>query len=400
MSLQHLSTDSITEKELQRLATDSVAESKTLEYKEALVLATDEQKREFLSDVTALGNTDGGDLLLGMKADKGIATEIVGLKGFVADDSIGKIENLLRDSIQPRLMGVQFRSIALQNGNHALLVRIPRSFAAPHMVRHQGVTRFCGRNSNGKYDLDVHELRSTFLASETLSERLRNHRIDRVNKIVSGNTPVPLDGDSFLVLHLLPVIGARSDSKLSTQDLHAVRNSSELKPLASRGWGGTFNFEGIIVKSSAGSGKYDSYVQLSRNGFIEAVNSQVIRPRQTRIASKETHKLLPSVYWEKEVIDSLGSYLKALTLLQISPPFYLSLSLLNVKGYYMGVDNDYGSFEARPIPDDHLLTDEILVESTQQLPAAILRPLFDQVWNACGYPQSRNYKSDGTWGES
>jgi hypothetical protein len=398
MSLQHLSTESVTEKELLRLVSDGVAESKTLEYKEALVLVTDEQKREFLSDVTALGNTDGGDLLLGMKADKGVAIDLIGLKGFVPDDSIAKIENLLRDAVQPRLMGVQIRPIPLQNGNTALLVRVPRSFASPHMVRHQGVTRFCGRNSNGKYDLDIHELRSAFLANETQSERLKSYRLDRVNRLAGGDAPAAMLGNSYIVLHVLPVIGLRAETKLSTQDFQRVRNSQDLQPIYSRGWGGSFTFEGLLVKSSAGEGRFHSYVQVTRNGFLEAVESQIISPRPNRINSSELHKFIPSILWERELIEALPRYFRALNTLSLPPPYAVSLTLTNIKGYHMGVDANYDNFEARAVTQTHLITDELLIESPAEQPAKILRPLFDQIWNACGWSQSINYKPDGSWG--
>src|SRR5690242_9609699 len=128
MSLQHLKFETISEGDLSRLVADGISESKTLEYKEALVVATDDQKREFLSDVTALANTDGGDLVFGMKENDGVAAELIGLKNLIPDEAIGRIENLLRDSIQPRLAGVQLRALQLSNGNHGLLVRAPRSF--------------------------------------------------------------------------------------------------------------------------------------------------------------------------------------------------------------------------------------------------------------------------------
>jgi hypothetical protein len=399
MSLQHLNIDLITEAELQRLATDGVAESKALEYKEALVLTTDDQKREFLSDITALGNTDGGDLLLGMKADKGVATELVGLKNFVPDDSLSRIENLMRDSIQPRLMGIQIRPLALQNGNHALLIRVPRSFAAPHMVRHQGVTRFCGRNSNGKYDLDVHELRSAFLASETLSERLKAFRIERINKLVSGSPAVKLSGEHLLVLHLLPVISARADTQIPTSALERVSSGDNApRPIAASGWGPGFNFDGLLVSSSWGDRSHHGYVQVMRNGFIEAVESQTLEPREIR-PSGETQMIIPSIAWEKRLIHGLHSYLKTLKALDLPPPYIASLSLLNVRGYMMWVGPRYWNDSARLVDRDHLLTNETLIESADAKAESVLRPLFDQIWNACGWPKSINYDESGDWRE-
>jgi hypothetical protein len=230
MSLLHLSPMSVEESHLAQLVADGASESKTLEFKQALVLESNDQKREFLSDVTALANSDGGDLLLGMRAEKGVATELVGLSNFVADDALARIENLLRDFVQPRLGGIQFKPIPLTNGKAALLIRVPRSFAAPHMVRHQGVTRFCGRNSNGKYDLDVFELRSAFLANEGLADRLKAFRIDRINRLVAGESSVKWTGSHLLVLHLLPVVSSHSKLRLTTTDPAEV---SERPSLAS-----------------------------------------------------------------------------------------------------------------------------------------------------------------------
>ena len=99
MSLQHLTFKAIDEAALSALVGNSVCESRTLEFKQDLQVATDDQKGEFLSDVTALANTDGGDIVFGMRAEKGVAKELVGLRNFVPDDRIGQLENLLRDGV-------------------------------------------------------------------------------------------------------------------------------------------------------------------------------------------------------------------------------------------------------------------------------------------------------------
>ena len=191
----------------------NAAESRTLEFKQDLQIATDDQKRELLSDVTALANSDGGDLVIGIRADKGIAVELVGLRNFEPDDRIGQIENLLRDCVQPRISGFRVLPGPLASGGYALVIHVPRSFAAPHMVRHLGITRFCGRNSNGKYDLDVHEIRSAFLASEGLSDRLNRFRFDRINKLVAGVTPIPFGLSGPTTFRVAKPYFRASDSK-------------------------------------------------------------------------------------------------------------------------------------------------------------------------------------------
>ncbi len=399
MSLQHLKFEALSEGDLSRLVTDGVCESKIIEYKEALMVATDDQKREFLSDVTALANTDGGDLVLGMRETDGVAVDLVGLKNLIPDEVIGRIENLLRDAIQPRLAGVQLKALPLANGNHVLLVRTPRSFSAPHMMRHHGVTRFCGRNTNGKYDLDVHELRSAFLASETLSERLKAFRVERINRLLSRNAPVELSGDHLLVLHLLPVIGARADTRLATSSLQALLNDNMPRPIAANGCAPGFNFDGLLVSSSWIDNKSHSYVQITRTGFLEAVESQTLAPTPSQIRGGEFRKFIPSIAWEKRLIAAIPSYLKALAELKIPPPYIVSLSLLNVRDYEMYVGPRYYGNGAKPVDRDHLLTDEMLIESVNETPGRLLRPLFDQVWNGCGWSGSINYDESGNWKE-
>src|ERR1039458_1023263 len=244
MALQYLAFKEIDEKALAALVASGACESRAMEFKQDLQVATDDQKVEFLSDVTALANSDGGDVVFGMRAESGVAKELVGLRNFVPDARVGQLENLLRDFVQPRLPGLQIEARVLSNGNHALLVRVGRSFAAPHLVSDQGMTRFCGRNSIGKYDLDVQQLRSAFLGSEALSDRLRNFRLDRINRLVSGNVPVALTTPHLLVLHLLPVVSARPDIRLGTADLQKLVDLGLLRPMESRSWGPSFNMDG------------------------------------------------------------------------------------------------------------------------------------------------------------
>ena len=399
MSLQHLKLDAISESDLMHLVEEGIPESKSLEYKQSLIYSTDEQKREFLSDLTAFANTDGGDLILGIAEKNGGAAELIGLNNFVQDDALGKIENLMRDFVQPRIIGVQMKVVALRSGTHALIVRIPRSFSAPHMVNHRGVSSFCGRNSNGKYDLDVHELRLAFNVGETYAERLRSFRLDRINRLVSEESPVPLSGKHLIVLHILPLDAVRREGRLQTEELTKANEDYRLKPMNCSGWGHAFNFDGLLVKSADGMGKVDSYVQLFRKGHIEIVDAQLLEPRQMRPDGPKA-KIIPSNHWEKKILEAFPGYLKALDSIGVPLPYSLSLSLLNVRGFHLYLGSSYMvRYDVSPINHDHLLTEEVLMESRDEPVERLLRPLFDQVWNACGRAKSISYDEEGRWKE-
>ena len=267
------------------------------------------------------------------------------------------------------------------------------------MVRHHGVTRFCGRNTNGKYDLDVHELRSAFLASETLSERLKAFRIDRINRLLSGNAPVRLAGDHLIVLHLLPVVGARADTRLATSSLQALLNEHMPRPIGDGGQEPGFNFDGLVVSSHWKDQSSRAYVQIMRNGFLESVESRTLAPTPSQTEGGEPGKFIASIAWEKRIITAMPSYLKTLAELKLPPPYVVSLSLLNIRDYVMYVGPRYDGNGAKPVDRDHLLTDEMLIESINETPGRLLRPLFDQVWNGCGWHGSINYDEAGNWKE-
>ena len=52
---------------IESLITNSVPESRTLEYKERLPGNSEQDKHEFLADMTAIANASGGDLVYGIK---------------------------------------------------------------------------------------------------------------------------------------------------------------------------------------------------------------------------------------------------------------------------------------------------------------------------------------------
>ena len=119
--------DSIDESHLNALVTDGVRESRSLEFKAELLLATDSNKKEFLADVSALANGGGGDLVLGIEDDNGAASAVSGLDSFDPDKDTLRIESVVRDGIAPRIIGRRVRRVALTSGRPVVIIRVPNS---------------------------------------------------------------------------------------------------------------------------------------------------------------------------------------------------------------------------------------------------------------------------------
>lgn len=197
--------------QLETLKANAVREGRQLDYKEALPGNSDEDKREFLDDVTSFANAAGGDLIFGVRDRRedgkptGEIEAMVGLPGLNADAERLRLEAIIRDGVAPRMLPVGFHEIRRDPDHPCLLLRVPRGSAGLHMVTYKNLSRFYGRNSAGKYQLDVHEIRAGFLAAETAFERLRRFRAERLARVLALEVPVPIADGPKLILHALPV---------------------------------------------------------------------------------------------------------------------------------------------------------------------------------------------------
>ena len=186
----------ITKRDIESLIVNEVAEGKTLEYKEELPGSSDGDKKEFLYDISAFANASGGDILYGIaekrdvnKKSTGIPGKLSGLSGINIDAEIRRLQSCIQDGIAPRIPGIQIRPVD-EFAEPVIIIRIPKSWNSPHMVTLKGVSHFYSRNSTGKYQLDIDEIRAAFIASESLAQRIKEFRIDRISKLVADETPV------------------------------------------------------------------------------------------------------------------------------------------------------------------------------------------------------------------
>jgi len=110
-------------------------------------------------------------------------------------------------------------------------------------------------------------------------------------------------------------------------------------------------------------------------------------------------KYIPSIAFEENLVGAYESYVGILRELGVPTPVAVCLSLLEVKGYRMGVSNEYYPFseELGPIDRNDLLLPDAVVEDLSLDAGTVLRPLFDLIWNAAGWERSLNYDENGRW---
>lgn len=404
--------------DLRGLCERKVTEGKQLDFKDALPGGDDKGKVDFLKDVTALANTDGGDLIYGLLEERedgqktGVAGEVAGIENLNFDERRLWMENLVRDNTEPRITGVGYHAVPVEDRRTALIVRVPRSWNGPHAVSYAKHWRFYGRNAAGNYPMDVTQLRDAMLASSSLPGKLESFRADRLRAVKSELGR----GKAAIVLHMQPF---ESASPGSAVDLSQRPKGAEYFAL---GWDFEpakvrFNFDGLIALSR---GNYTGHVQLFRSGATEEVDTLLLDEE-----APDGQKVIVSVELERFLFKGVGRRLALLKALGVSSPVMLQLSLLNVRDYKLQAraEHMYGTgmfnkiFET-PVDREDLVIPGLLVENLQGLrlegiadtdysgediyeswetAKPLVRPLLDTIWNSVGIERCMHYDPEGIW---
>jgi hypothetical protein len=393
MSLEYKTFKDIKEGDLQQLIDNKIPEGITIDYKELLNVQKPKDKKEFLQDISAFANTQGGCIIYGMKEEKSVASELCGITLENADVEIQKLDNLIRDGIEPRIYGTQIKTVKLSNSSKcALVIWIPRSFNPPHMVIIDGHRKFYGRNSSGKYPLSVEELRILFGLADEITKRAREFCYDRIFKIKSGQAPVLLLEGPKYVLHLIPFGSFKPASNYDLSEFY-----KDPKKLTNIRWentlgNGRYNFDGFV---SCCCNAYSSntrptyvYTQIFRNGIIEAVDMEYNPTLNDKVDK------VVDINYKDTIIKAIKEYLGIQKTLGITPPIFIIFSILGVKGVPIG-QRDSTTPKLEPVSgsgsftqDDLILPEIILSDFDDNKIEQQMHQIFDVVRNAAGLPSN------------
>lgn len=382
--------DHVTDTDLRQLIADSVMEGKRIEYKRALDLnpkegakgvEKEEGKRKFLASIASFANASGGDMYFGIEAKDGKPVSIAPLADFNPDATKLRLQDLIRSHIEPRLFGVEFHEVAVQDGL-AFIVRIAKSYNGPHMVTFGGDDHFYMRGANGRARMDLAEIRTAFTFSETIIDRVRKWRMERIANILADETPLILTRPAKIIMHVMPLCAFSSLFKADI--LSIVRDEVSLRPINASWSMVSLDFDGAFVHN----GTYDdpkptAYTYAFRNGCIEGCD--------TTLLSSYSEKKIAGEVSEYRLMEFLERSVQVLKKLDCEPPFFVALSLLNVRGFTMHTDHTLRSITNTLISRDHLFAPEAFVESYDFAASEVLRESFYMIWNACGRQRSPNY---------
>jgi len=389
MTVANIDFADISERDILDQIAVGVPEGVLVDYKRSTYGRADNDVKEFLKDLSSFANTAGGHLIIGVDEKDGLPIQIVPVVGGV-DQELQRLENLARDGLEPRIAGIQMRAVPVSGGS-VFVIRIPKSWNPPHRVSARNTNRIYARNSAGAFELSVEELRVLFTSAASSADRMRAFRAERLAKIEAGAGIEPLAQDlGRVVFHLVPLASFGLGSGI---DLARARALSEhLRPMGGvMGYSPQINFDGFANINRGSDGQCWAYTQIFRNGIIEAV--------KVRAAMKRNEELLiPTLDFDRYVLEALPTYLHALESLNIPPPVVLMLTLQGVRGARLGI-NPPPLEDVGQIKQSTLELPEIVIErygSPVDSQRAI-RPAFDAMWSTAGYARSKHFDKNDNW---
>jgi len=370
------------------LKTNGVAESRVIDFKSAAAGSSDRDKKEFLADVTAFANASGGDMVFGIETRDGLPSEVDGIELEDADKEILRLGDLIRSGAEPRLTYFDMVWIPISGKRGVLVLRIPRSWTAPHRVTLQGHDKFYVRNSAGKHPMNVDELRHAFTLTEALIERVRRFRMERIDLILNAEGPIALQDGPKLMFHLAPLSAFVDPPNLR----FSADITTRLRPFGAGSWSHMHTLEGFAAyPGSSEEGIVRAYSLAFRNGVIEAVAALPVN-EQNGVRSLSLNRV------QNYVLESWGPYFDILRQHGVQPPVYAAISLIGVRGLAPVADVGLDLYGAQYRRDQLILPElEITAAMSQTRPHIVMRPVFDILANAFGLSRAGNYKADGNY---
>lgn len=384
----------VTELDLRKILDSGTEEHKHLDYKAELYPTNDAGQKDFLIDVCAFANAEGGILLIGVPEARdpqnGKPTgvpDVSRFKGIEAPNPESVLvgyDSRVVSCIEDRL-SLETHAIKLSNGRYVFAIRVPNSLNKPHCVRRDDKRYFPSRRDRHIYYMDVQEIKELVMRTASRQEQAEQ-LLEVAFKEVRTQTDVP-----YLIIGAVPVFNSNFLVDLREQKILKAMQRFDLVDESSYG-NCEFSFKGLERRAES----LDAVAQLRRTGLVRF--SQEIPCGQRSDGLPAFFPVIIDMQLRKFTIKVSELYAVA----GLGGPFLLGMLLIatsQVKGLYPDSAIPHVLVPRGSIQPGLHSFPTIVAYDFGDIDS-IIRPLCDQVHQGFGQDSSPMFDNEGKWTEN
>jgi hypothetical protein len=262
----------LAEGDIRALIEREVGESRILDYKREMYSSSDADKRDMACDISALANSDGGFLIVGIECDEegNKPMEVIGIDNNGLE---ARIESVCLDRIdEPLSNGRDYRLniVPLTNPVRVVLViQIFESLRAPHMVSFQKQRYFYVRHGRQNRPADINDLRAIFEKVQGYMSKAESFVATR--KAQHGNPNK--NGFGWTTLSVVPLMMRKDLVKVDRDMADWFTRATVHQRAAHGGFPAPGNLgpsiHGFSYHDRSSTGRVSSQLNVFRNGSVE-----------------------------------------------------------------------------------------------------------------------------------
>jgi len=376
----------IQEQDLQRLVDDQVQERDTVEYKRDMYGNSDEDKREMLRDITSMANHRGGYLVIGVEEDdEGIPTNVVGIE---VGNHVDRLRDSCLDNIDKRIVGLDIEDIPLSNNRVVIVVSIPTSINAPHMVTYKGLNQFWKRYGRQKEKMTIDEI------GEAFDRKLSNlNRLDRFLFLRKAEILETIGDQPYMIISSSPAY-LRDEAVFDIRDEN-LRDKIIKPPCLAGNMGSIFcgipypTIYGLRANIPYGTNSsLYQYIEIFSNGYIE-FGKLIEEGQHGKYFAGQVDTA--SIVNFMQFIENVYEQYLPLT------PIAVSLAIYNAKDIWLADSESARRDEPIKWQKQHLELGKFYAENISEECKLLTKHICDRLWQAFHREKSNVFDDAGTF---